>query len=175
MILAEDEAGLYEQATTESVWARRGQTPVVRVSSSRGKAKFYGTLNLRTGRVHTKRCEVFNSQQTAQHLEALLDLYPERRLLVLWDRASWHGGEAVKAVLAAHPRLDVVRFPPGSPELNPQEQVWKRTRQAISHNNARLRFAEMADAFEDHLQRTTFRTTLLDKYGFNQICPMFTS
>jgi hypothetical protein len=31
LILAEDEASLYLQATTTAVWAARGQTPMVRV------------------------------------------------------------------------------------------------------------------------------------------------
>jgi hypothetical protein len=49
VILPEDEASLYLQATTQSVWAPRGQTPVVRVHLDRKKVSFYGTLNLKTG------------------------------------------------------------------------------------------------------------------------------
>ena len=49
MILAEDEMSLYLQSTTMAVWARRGQTPVVRAHPGREKVNFYGTLNLRTG------------------------------------------------------------------------------------------------------------------------------
>lgn len=49
MILVEDEASLYLQATTMATWAPRGQTPVVRSHPGREKVNFYGTLNPRTG------------------------------------------------------------------------------------------------------------------------------
>ena len=46
VIMPEDETSLYLQATTQAVWAPRGQTPVVRVHPNREKVSFYGTLNL---------------------------------------------------------------------------------------------------------------------------------
>ena len=49
VILAEDEASLYLQATTMRVWALVGQTPCVRVDTQRDMIHFYGCLNLSTG------------------------------------------------------------------------------------------------------------------------------
>ena len=46
VFLAEDEAGLYLQASTCHVWAPTGQTPIVRVDPGRANTHFYGTLNL---------------------------------------------------------------------------------------------------------------------------------
>ena len=46
VILAEDEASLYLQATTMRVWAPVGQTPSVRVDTQRDMVHFYGCLNL---------------------------------------------------------------------------------------------------------------------------------
>jgi hypothetical protein len=43
VILAEDEASLYLQATTMAVWAPRGQTPLVRVHPNRDKVSFWVT------------------------------------------------------------------------------------------------------------------------------------
>jgi len=56
VILAEDEASLYLQATTMSVFAPVGQTPVVRVAPQRDKVSFYGTINLETGKVIAQSC-----------------------------------------------------------------------------------------------------------------------
>lgn len=49
VILAEDEASVYLQATTCAVWAPKGRTPVVKVHPGRDLTHFYGTLNLLTG------------------------------------------------------------------------------------------------------------------------------
>ena len=173
LILAEDEASLYLQATTTAVWAPRGQTPIVRVHPNREKVNFYGTLNLHTGQTVATRAEKMNGAATACHLEKVLTTYPDVPILLLWDRAKWHGGPAVRTLLQAHPRLQVMRFPTAAPDLNPQEMVWKATRAAISHNHDELQLTSLADQFEQHLESTTFCYSMLEKYDHGHLCAMF--
>ena len=173
VILAEDEAGLYLQATTTSVWYPVGQTPVVRVVPGREKVCFYGTLNLLTGQEVAMQSPLMNSEVTAQHLYQILRTFPDDPILLLWDRAHWHRGATVEQVLKDNPRLEVMFFPVASPNLNPQEQVWKATRTAVSHNHGEPHLPELAAHFEDHLNSTTFPCSFLDFYGFTAVRPMF--
>lgn len=173
IFLAEDEASLYLQATTMRVWSPVGQTPVVRVDTQRDMVHFYGCLNLTTGEETAMKTEKMNSETTAVFLQQVANQYPDQPILLLWDRAKWHGGPAVKAFLADNPRIEVLKFPPGSPDLNPQEHVWKLTREAVSHNHQLPKLNELAEAFEDHLVNTTFKSAFLDDYGYLAICPMF--
>lgn len=173
MILAEDEASLYLHVTLMKVWARQGQTPVVWSNPGREKVCFYGSLNLLTGQEIVTRTETMNSEATAQHLQRILKTYPEPPILLLWDRASWHGGEAVRQVLADHPRLEVMKLPVAAPDLNPQEQVWKAARSAISHNHRFSKLPSLANEFEDFLANNSFHSSLLDTYGYNALRPMF--
>lgn len=173
VILAEDEASLYLQATTTAVWAPRGQTPVVRAHPGREKVNFYGTLNLHTGQEVVTQEPTMNGEATARHLNDVLVTHPDVPILLLWDKASWHGGPAVRAVLAANPRLEVMRFPTAAPELNPQEMVWKATRAAVSHNHDERKLDSLADRFEEHLASTTFCYSILEKYDHGRICAMF--
>ena len=149
MILLEDEASLYLQATTARVWAPRRQTPVARVDPGRDKVNFYGTLNPHTGREIVMRSEVMNSEATALYLEQILGSVPDVPILLLWDRGPWHFGQPVRDVLDANPRLETMLFPTASPELNPQEHVWKAARKAVSHNHLTLRLPDLADQFGD--------------------------
>jgi transposase len=146
---------------------------VVQCDPGRAKANFYGTLNLQTGRETVTQAETMNSLSTSQHLEAILQQYPEQPLLLLWDRAPWHKGSAVRAVLEANPRLEVMSFPPATPELNPQEHVWKATRQAVSHNHDQRRLPCLAERFAAHLVGNTFQYSLLEKYNHSTLCAMF--
>ena len=173
MLLAEDEASLYLQATLRRVWAPRGQQAVVAADPGRAKASFYGTLNLRTGAEIVLQAEKMNAQTTAQHLEQLLAAYPDVPLLLLWDRAPWHRGAAIRAVLAANPRLEIVQFPVAAPELNPQEHVWKATREAVSHNHTDRPLATLAARFNAHLTDTTFPVSFLEHRGFYTVHPRF--
>ena len=171
IFLATDEAWMYLQATTMAVWSLRGVTPVVRVVPNRQKVGFYGTLDLKTGQELVTRTTEFNSFTTTRHLELILERYDDLKILLFWDRAPWHGGDPVEALLAAHPRLDIVRFPVAAPDLNPQEQVWKQTRRAVSHNHLLPKLEPLADEFEQYLKTNTFRTNFLERYGYHLVCP----
>lgn len=173
VILAEDEASLYLQATTTTVWAPCGQTPLARVHPNRDKVSFYGTLNLHTGQEVATQEPTLNGEATARHLEKVLNTYPGVPLLLLWDRATWHGGPAVRALLEANPRLEVMRFPTAAPDLNPQEMVWKATRAVVSHNHDERQLASLASRFEQHLTSTTFSYSMLERYDHGRICAMF--
>ncbi len=66
-----------------------------------------------------------------------------------------------------------MRFPVAALELNPQEQVWTATRQAVSHNHQAPRLDELAERFEVDLTATTFEIFFLYRYGYTALCPMF--
>lgn len=174
MILAEDEAKVYLQASTMAVWAPRGQAFTLRCDPGRGHANFYGTLNLKTGHEIVTRAETMNAEASAVHLQAILDAHPDSDILLLWDRAPYHRGPAIRAVREANPRLTIMEFPTAAPDLNPQEHVWRATRRAVSHNHTEVRMPALADRFTDHLTGNTFHSSFLDRYGWNLVCPGFT-
>lgn len=173
IILAGDEASLYLQATLMRTWAASGQTPLVRIAPQRTSSHFYGALNLLTGQETILRTPIMNAQTSALFLQKLLTAYPDRPLLLLWDRATWHRGLSVQTVLDANPRLELLFFPPGSPDLNPQEHVWKATREAVSHNHTMPKLDTLADAFAAHLTQATFPSSLLRQHNYQAISMAF--
>jgi transposase len=147
---------------------------VVRSDPQRDKISFYGTLNLHTGQEIVLRTAEMKGARSVEHLEQILATYPTQHIVLFWDRASWHKGILVRQFLEAHPRLEVVYFPVAAPELNPQEQVWKATRRAVSHNHLVAKLPELADRFEQHLVQSTFESSFLYRYGYDAIhCPNF--
>jgi len=173
VILTEDEASVYLQASTQDAWAPEGITPTIRIDAGRLKTNFYGTLHLLTGQALARRAEKLNNVTTAFYLKCVLETYPEVPILLLWARAPWHRGRAIEQVLQANPRLEIMSYPVASPELNPQEQVWKQTRRAISHNHMQTQLDQLADQFEKYLNDTTFHSSLLDDYGYITVRSMF--
>lgn len=173
VILTEDEASMYLQATTQNVWAPQGQTPTVRVDPGRRKTNFYGTLNLQTGEELVLQADTMNSAMTAFYLTCILETYPGVPILFFWDRAPWHHGPAIERVLQANPRLEIIWYPVASPELNPQEHVWKAARRQVSHNHAQAQLDPLADQFEKYLSNTSFASSFLDQYGYNQVRAIF--
>jgi transposase len=171
-ILAEDEMTLYLQATARRVFAPKGQTPVIRADPGRDKTSFYGTLDLKTGREIVTQAATMNSDATAHHLQQILEAIPTGPILLFWDRAPWHGGQPVRELLAANPRLEIMRFPVAAPDENPQEHVWKDARHHVSHNHSVPRLPALADQVLKHLKDTTSTSSFLAHYGFHAICAM---
>jgi transposase len=98
---------------------------MVRADPGRKQTHFYGAVNLVSGKEIVMRSEVMISEVSAQLLQAILDSEPDVPIVVFWDRAPWHRGEKVKKLLESNPRLQLICFPTASPDLNPQEHVWK--------------------------------------------------
>lgn len=162
VILALDQMSLYFQATLTRVWAPIGQTPIVSVHPQRDSVSFYGALNLRDGREVALPAPEANAEMTANFVMILLLLYPQPLLLLL-DRAPWHFGE-VTSLIEQTDRLQVIYFPPACPDLNPQEHVWRRVRDAISHNHTYRQFQSLIDDVETYLNDTLFSTNFMDAF-----------
>jgi transposase len=171
--LAGDEASLYLQASLMRVFAPVGETPVVKAHPGRENTHFYGALNLTTGTEVVLRSDLMLAEVSALFLQQILATYPVTPIVLLWDRAPWHHGEAIRSVLSANPRLEILWLPTASPELNPQEQVWKAVREAVSHNHTYTKLSDLAQAFETYLRETPFPCALLDKHDYHNLCARF--
>src|SRR5262249_17693510 len=106
-------------------------------------------------------------------LQKLVDAYPHQPILLLWDRATWHQGPAIRQFLAEHPTLEIFWFPPGSPDLNPQEHVWKTVRTHVSHNHTVKQLDQLANQFEGYLLSNAFPCSLLELHDYQAICALF--
>ena len=146
---------------------------MVRADPGRAKTNFYGALNLQTGQEIAMRSDLMNAEVSAQYLEMALEANPDVPIILLWDRAPWHRGKSIDKVLKENPRLEIIFFPPASPDLNPQEHVWKAVRKVVSHNHLEVRLPKLAERFLSKLNSSTFKSSFLDKYGYSPVCPMF--
>jgi len=163
-VIAIDEMSLYFQATTTRLWSPVGQTPIVRLAPQRDHMHFYGALNVRNGHQFALPCAQMSSEITADFLRDLFGCYPTQPILLLCDRASWHKGEAVHSLLAQHPRVETIFFPPACPDLNPQEHVWSLAREAVSHNHTLSDFPSLILAFLRFLSSQPFPFDWLERY-----------
>ncbi len=164
VIVTLDQLSLYFQATMTRVWSPRGQTPTIRVATQRDQVHFYGALEVCSGHETALTLPEQSGEMTCHFLDHLQTVYPSRALLILWDRAKWHQGQRIRDYLAHHPHLQTLHFPPGCPQMNPQEHVWERTRDAVSHNHTRKDFPALIQAFRHHLENTVFKFDWIEQY-----------
>ena len=169
IILAIDQMSAYLQATLPRVWALRGDTPVVRITPQRDMLHVYGALDVMGGREVALSLPTLDGENTIHFLNQVLICFPGRAILLLLDRAPWHKGKALRFI-EEHPLLDLIFFPPGCPDLNPQEHVWKQTREAVGHLRDYPHLGSLRRAFQSYLENTPFHFDWIDKYLPHILC-----
>lgn len=163
VMVAVDQMSVYLQARMSHVWYPVGQTPVVRIAPQRDVLLFYGALDVVSGHQIALSVPKMNADSTVHFLNHLLTCFPDRPILLLWDRAPWHKGQA-RQFIETHPLLDMMYFPPACPHLNPQEHVWKLTRDAVGRLRDYRHLSAMREAFQSHLDNTLFPVRWIKKY-----------
>jgi transposase len=99
-----------------------------------------------------------NSRFTIKFLKKLSKIYRNLKIFLIWDSAGWHRSKKIKEFLKTTNQFDLFNFPPYTPELNPQEQVWKALRQNVTHNRLEKDFSVLIKDCLRFLNRTTFNS-----------------
>lgn len=147
MVVA-DECKIQREPNRFYRWNTKGQTPIIKVNRKKGDAvSFYGGLSLKTKReIAYLTTEHQTSQETCFFLDEIKKRYQGKgTVLLVWDGARHHMGE-VKNWLIRNPGVvELWKFPPYCPDLNPQEHVWKALRAELATIVHRVTYTQLID------------------------------
>lgn len=122
-----DESTLQLCANVVKTYSPRGQTPILTLHDTKGYQYvcLASSINASGKMFFQIRDNSFKGDAIIEYLKALLDS-TFGKIMLIWDGATWHSSEQVKAFLNTEQgkRLWVAKLPPYSPELNPDELVW---------------------------------------------------
>jgi transposase len=130
-----DEAHLHQDADPGYGWSERGQRFWV-YSTSPGlaaKRTFYGLYLYHEGQVRLWSYPRANGEHTIEVLRRLRAELPERKLIVLWDGASYHRAASVRQAAAALD-IEVLPLPAYSPDVMPVEALWRWRREDVTYH-----------------------------------------
>jgi transposase len=135
LIVYIDEAHIHQDADLGYGWSPVGE-PIWVNSRSPGLSKrvtFYGLYVWTTAETHIWPAPRGNQEHTISMLKRLRETYPDRRIRVIWDGASYHRAKAVHAAASAL-GIQVMALPGYSPDLMPVEALWKWLREEVTQN-----------------------------------------
>jgi hypothetical protein len=166
-----DEAHVHQDADLGHTWSRRGQRYYVS-STSPGLARvtFFGAYNYNDRQVAIWPAARGNAMTAIDCLEYLRAAFPDDRLRICWDGASYHRAEDVHE-RAAELGILITHLPAYSPEFMPVEALWRWMREEVTYNHCHATAADLiagVAAFETAaneqsevvFQRLHVRTTL---------------
>src|SRR6266581_2625010 len=152
LILFEDEASFAQWGSLSYTWTRRGHQPEVPTSGKRKGYKVFGAIEYFSGRLFSQGLDGrFNSDSYHAFLQMILAQTHEH-LFLIHDGARYHTSAATQAFVAAHhDRLTAHPLPSYSPDYNPIEYLWKKTKQRATHNKYFKEFVELTVSVEKAL------------------------
>lgn len=135
-VFFEDEMTLATQATVGYTWARVGHTPAAQVFGRYKGVKAFGAVSAQGVFRYRVQLDYFSQLSFRTFLTAFRAT-TDGYLLVIIDGAPYHKGAAVTDFVA-DPRneMELFHLPAYSPDLNPQEHVWKVFRKQHTHNRS---------------------------------------
>jgi transposase len=163
--LLEDECHLVWGDAWGMVWGKRNAKIEVIMTNERQRQTYYGAVNLLTHEFHLKAFPAGQGECTVAYLRWVRNRYPGKRIILLWDGASYHRGSQVKALLAeVNQGLDekdwaliCLPFAPNAPDQNPVEDIWLQgkthLRKDFAHNKT---FAAVKKCFAHFLHHLRF-------------------
>lgn len=139
VVLFEDECHLLWGDLCGYVWGKTDERIEVPIVNERRKQTYYGAVNLYTQQCLIQAYKAGNSESTIAFLKYLLNQYPDSRIALLWDGASYHQSFEVKAYLESvnleldesNWKLTCIRFAPNAPQQNPIEDIWLQAKRFI--------------------------------------------
>jgi transposase len=167
LLLFEDEASFAQWGSLSYTWSRRGQQPEVPTSGKRKGYKVFGAIDYFSGRLFSQGIEGrFNSESYQGCLQMIM-AQTTQPLFLIHDGARYHTSAAPQAFLAAHrDRLTVEPLPSYSPDYNPIEYLWKKTKQRATHNKYFKEFAALTVSVDKALAYfATHPETVLGRFG----------
>jgi len=167
LILFEDEASFAQWGSLSYTWAKRGHQPEVPTSGKRKGYTVFGAIEYFSGRLFYQGIEGrFNSESYQGFLQMILD-HTTQPLFLIHDGARYHTSAATQAFLAAHrDRITVEPLPSYSPDYNPIEYLWKKTKKRATHNQYFKEFAALTVSVDKALAYfATHPDTVLGLFG----------
>lgn len=123
-LMFQDEAGFGRINKPKYCWCFKGLRPTVPCHHIREYRYAYGAVEPLTGESFFLVLPYSNTACMNLFLRQLSQEYPDDRILLVCDGASWHKSKA----LDVPENIRLIFLPPATPEMNPIEQIWKEIR-----------------------------------------------
>lgn len=143
VLVFQDEVHFQVTTSVTRKWAKKGSRPKVGSAPMRKSVPYSGYVIPETGELIMTKPKWFNYETVIQSLREFIAIYPAegKKLYLVIDNAPWHKKayrlvqeEALEEYGDIREKLELVKLPPYSPDLNPIEQCWRITRHDITHN-----------------------------------------
>jgi transposase len=141
-----DECDLHLLPVVRAMWMK-GRRVRVPTPGKNAKRAFFGALDAASGIFHWADHDRKLAVHFVQFLEQLAATYPVGPLFLVMDNVITHDAKAVRAWLAANPRVQVLWLPKyAAHDANPVERIWGLMKGNVAANRLAGTITELTNA-----------------------------
>lgn len=156
------------------VWGKRGERVEIPMTNERMRQTYFGAINCFTKEFYIQNYETANGENTVLFLKYLQAQYKRKRIVLIWDNASYHKGREVKKYLESVNQnklsheweITCLNFAPHAPEQNPVEEIWLKAKNFLREFYFLCKsFTVVKRLFELETHQVFFDLTKFREYG----------
>ena len=126
MLYFQDESGVSLIPVLGKTWAKKGKTPKIKVTGNKGGFCVTSAISPAGRMVFRIENHTIHAEDHIDFLKQIMKQHPRRKIIVIEDNAKPHIAGLVKDFVRENKRKIAVYYLPAySPDLNPDEKVWK--------------------------------------------------
>ena len=144
-LMFQDEAGFGRINKPKYCWCPKGVRPSVPCHHIREYRYAYGAVEPYTGESTFLVLPYSNTVCMNIFLKELSNAYSQDTILLACDGAAWHKSKG----LEVPENIELFYIPPGTPEMNPIEQIWKEIRKLGFRNETFKSLNDVVDRLCD--------------------------
>jgi putative transposase len=128
-----DECHLLHGDLTGYVWGQSERRIEVPITNEKDRQTYFGILNYQSKQFHVQSYPSGDRKSTVKFIKHLQNKYKKRRIILIWDGASYHNkyGEYKDFLSSVNSdkepnnwSITCILFAPNSPQQNPVEDMW---------------------------------------------------
>jgi putative transposase len=131
-VLFQDECHLVNGDICGYVWGKTNERTEIPIKNIKDRQTYYGALNYQTQELTVQSYSAGNGTSTVEFVKHLQDKYGQKKIILIWDGASYHRFGEFRDYLATINHgipsenwpVTCVLFAPNAPKQNPIEDVW---------------------------------------------------
>ncbi len=132
MVLFLDECHLLHGDVCGYVWGKKNIRLKVPIKNEKERQTYYGALNYQSQEFTLQAYPAGNGESTVKFIKHLQKQYSQKKLVLIWDGASYHKCDELRQFLAEVNQdkneenwlITCCLFAPNAPEQNPVEDIW---------------------------------------------------
>jgi transposase len=160
----EDESNIQLTPVISKTWAPIGTKITQKRTGNKGSLSAISAISNSGSLIFNVYCgkKRFNADDIVKFLQQMLKHHPRRHLVVVMDQAPCHKSKKVRDFYESQKRLHVFFLPPRSPELNPDEKVWRHLKHQDLKSHTAKNTKELKKLTQKKLKKMAGNKKLLE-------------